>query len=449
MSSNELVALNVRNIRKAIEDYGAHTTQTAVLSDVSDSFIERLARYSVYAKGDLYRLLSQSSVWNEELQALVINGTRTHDPDYRRIHSWMYSILDDLIARTDGATREKIYAAMRFFDSPGLDDIGGIAAIRELAPKAYRANKKKSRIFKSLCDSPGVTDETHGSEFQRYFAMPADELNGRKIDFKLYLSINPAHFLTMSNQKCDARGSTLTSCHSFNSTEYPYNCGCTGYALDNVTMIAFTVSDPDDSETFNNRKTTRQLFMYRPYNGLLLQSRMYNTSGGTQGAQKESGLYRDLVQREISELEGVPNLWKTYAYVDNTLCTIKAGEGFGGYQDWIYRDYDAKISIRNDHLNDFETFKVGTYGMCVGCGARIERGLYCRSCEPGGDEVCDECGERCTQTWQVYDSGGQIISVCANWFDENYRYCEECDEYYHHDEIERAINRYGHAAISY
>ncbi|MBR0288985.1 MAG: hypothetical protein IJQ82_08410 [Selenomonadaceae bacterium] len=236
MSSNELVALNVRNIRKAIADYGAHTTQTDVLSDVSDSFIERLARYSVFAKGDLYRLLSQSSVWNEELQALVINGTRTHDPDYRKIHSWMYCILNDLITRTDDATREKIYTAMRFFDSPDLDLTGSIAAIKELAPKAYRANKKKSRVFKALCDALSVTDETHGSEFQRYFAMLADELNGRKIDFKLYLSINPAHFISMSNPKCDERGSTLTSCHSFNSTEYPYNCGCVGYALDNVTI---------------------------------------------------------------------------------------------------------------------------------------------------------------------------------------------------------------------
>ena len=43
----------------------------------------------------------------------------------------------------------------------------------------------------------------------------------------------------------------------------------------------------------------RQMFAYKVNNGLLLQSRLYNTSGGTYGAQKESKLYRDLVQREI------------------------------------------------------------------------------------------------------------------------------------------------------
>ncbi len=83
-----------------------------------------------------------------------------------------------------------------------------------------------------------------------------------------------------------------------------YNCGCTGYARDDVTFIVFTASN---TETLNNRKTSRQLFMYKPQNELLLQSRLYNTYSGICGAQAESKLYRDLVQREISALEGVPN----------------------------------------------------------------------------------------------------------------------------------------------
>lgn len=31
--------------------------------------------------------------------------------------------------------------------------------------------------------------------------MFADELGGKKLNFKLYLSINPCHFVTMSNPK--------------------------------------------------------------------------------------------------------------------------------------------------------------------------------------------------------------------------------------------------------
>ena len=159
----------------------------------------------------------------------------------------------------------------------------------------------------------------------------------------------------MSNPKRDNRGSTLTSCHSFNVLDCDYNCGCSGYARDDVTFIVFTASDPDKPETLNNRKTTRQLFMYKPFNGLLLQSRLYNTYGGTCGAQTESKLYRDLVQRELSELEGVPNLWKTEKYCGNKHAIhIHCGNGFGGYADWPHPDFDAKISIRQDCADNFE-----------------------------------------------------------------------------------------------
>ena len=435
MSSNELMAMTVSNIRGAIMDYGAHTSQTVVLNDVSDSFITTLAADSIIAKRDLRELLSRSPIWDERLQSLVINGTRTHDPDYSRVHRLMYQILEQHIARSDDGTCEKIYAAMRFFDSPDCDTASSIAAIKELAPRAYRSNRKKSRVFKALCDALGVTDETKGSNFQQRFAMFADELNGRKLNFKLYLSINPAHFLTMSNPKRDSRGDMLTSCHSLNSTEYPYNCGCAGYARDDVTMIAFTVDNPDKPETLNNRKTSRQLFMYKVGNGLLLQSRLYNTHGGTYGAQKESALYRDLVQREPSELEGMPNLWKTYSYVGNEFCDIRAGVGFGGYQDWTYKDFDARISIRHDHAEDFKAFEVGTYGLCISCGRQIDSKLYCDECGSEGDRVCADCGERCTETYAVRDNGGGIIYVCWHCREDNYRICEHCDEYYPIDDM--------------
>ena len=51
----------------------------------------------------------------------------------------------------------------------------------------------------------------------------------------------------------------------------------------------------------------------KPNNGLLLQSLLYNTHGGTCGTQAESKLYLDLVQRELSELEGVPSPRQSFA----------------------------------------------------------------------------------------------------------------------------------------
>lgn len=302
------------NIWTALDDYFRHADSDNVYENISEQFVERLALDSIKAKHDLRQLFRKSQAWNDNLQAIVINGTKTHNPDYILVHNLANSILRPAKWDVDCDKITLIERAVYFFARPNDKADYYIDAINKLAPQAYAPRKKRSRIFKAICDSLGVTDLSAGSQFQHLFAQFADELSGKKIDFKLFVSINPCHFLTMSNPKRDNHGSTMVSCHSFNVLDCDYNCGCSGYARDDVTFIVFTASDPDKPETLNNRKTTRQLFMYKPQNGLLLQSRLYNTSGGTCGAQAESKLYRDLVQRELSELEGVPNLWKTEKY---------------------------------------------------------------------------------------------------------------------------------------
>lgn len=443
MEMQEVISRAERNIRQALRDYGAHTGKTDVLEDVTDEFIYRLAADSSYAKQGLRKLFSKSPVWNEELDALVINGTRTHDPDYDRIHRLAMQILEKPFKSLDYDYND-ILKAICFFSNPDAserDRESYIEAIRKLAPKAYTPTKKPSRVFKSLCVALGVADETAGSEFQRLYAQFADELSAKQIGFKLFVSINPAHFITMSNPKRDSRGATLTSCHSFNSTEYDYNNGCTGYARDETSFIVFTVADPTDPETLNNRKTTRQVFAYRPGSGLLLQSRMYNTAGGIYGAAEDSKLYRDLVQREISALEDVPNLWKTYSSVGDKADLVVAGEGFGGYQDWTYENFDGHISIRADCDDEtVDPLDVGTYGLCIVCGEETSAGVYCEDCGEGNE--CDECGGHYRELYDVRNSRGEWIQVCERCLDEYYTYCDECEEYWPNDCTTEVDGRY-------
>ena len=425
-----------QNIWTALDDYFRHTSLTDVYDNISEEFVSRLACDSIKSKSSLRQLFRNSQGWDENLQAIVINGTKTHNPDYILVHDLANSILRPAKWDADYDKLTLIERAVYFFSRPNDKSEEYIAAINQLAPHAYAPRKKRSRIFKALCDSLGVSDLSAGSEFQRLFAQFADELSTRKIDFKLFMSINPCHFLTMSNPKRDNRGSTLTSCHSFNVPDGEYNCGCSGYARDDVTFIVFTASDPDKPETLNNRKTTRQLFMYKPDNGLLLQSRLYNTYGGTCGTQAESKLYRDLVQRELSELEDVPNLWKTEKYCGNKHAIhIPCGCGFGGYCDWIHSDFDAKISIRQDHEHDFEIFNVGTYGLCISCANEISNKLYCKDCNHADCEFCQECENYCSETWEVFNSQGEVIRVCESCLDEHYRLCEHCNEYYPRDTL--------------
>lgn len=439
MEAKEKIELAEKNIRKALADYGKHVEDDEVLRDVSDSFVKELARDTYYAKEELRNLFRKSPVWNEELDALVINGTRTHDANYERVKELAYAILSDSPHYHEQRALYK--GALAFFSNPDPDEETrewSIQCIKELAPKAYARNKKPSRIFKALCDAIGVSDEEKNSWFQRTFAKLADELQSKKIDFKLYVSVNPAHFLTMSNPKRDKRGNTLTSCHSFNSTEYEYNNGCTGYARDKYSFIVFTAADPNDPETLNNRKTTRQIFAYRPGNGVLLQSRMYNTSGGTYGAQSESKLYRDLVQREISMLEDAANLWETFTYIDNDRgIKFDAGEGFGGYLDWTYRDFNAKVSIRKDHTQDHKLFKIGTYGLCIKCADETSDGVYCEDCVPSNRIRCYDCDEYDYEEnmYQVSNSHGDEVYVCRSCYEDHYDSCHECGDYWDEDSM--------------
>lgn len=434
MDMQQIINRAERNIRQALEDYKRHTTQSDVIDDVSECFIKELARDSAHAKQDLRELFSQSPVWDEELDALVINGTRTHNPDYDRIDSLGREILRNVW----WDNYEDLTLALRLFTQPFMADDEkqrSIDAINRLAPKAYSPTKKQSRVFKALCVKLGVADETAGSTFQRLYAQFADELTAKKLGFKLYASINPAHFITMSNPKYDRRGNTLTSCHSFNSTEYQYNNGCTGYARDNTSFIVFTVADPSEAETLNNRKTTRQVFAYKPGNGLLMQSRMYNTSGGVYGASEDSKLYRDIIQREISMLENMPNLWKTSPYLNGHESDVVVGDGFGGYPDWTYSNFDGKVSIRNDKADSYEPITVGTWGLCIDCGCETNDGVYCDDCKNSDDCYCDHCEEYCDETTWVRDENGNEIQVCNDCLDQYYIYCEECQNYHPRDNV--------------
>lgn len=435
MEMSKIIEQAEQNIRTALEDYARHTSATAVLDDVSDDFVKRLARDSSTAKQGLRELFSQSPVWDSKLDALVINGTRTHDPDPDRIEQLACTILYDQMHGVDTSRRDLVVYAIRFFSRPNADaDLRAqyVSAIKQLAPRAYAPSRKPSRIFKALCEALGVADERAGSSFQRLYALFADELSAKRIGFKLFVSINPAHFISMSNPKRDERGQMLTSCHSFNSTEYSYNVGCTGYARDNTSFIVFTVSDPADAESLNNRKTSRQIFAYRPGSGLLLQSRMYNTSGGVYGAVAESKLYRDLVQREISALEDAPNLWKTTASTGDRSHLVVPGCGFGGYCDWTYDNFDGHISTRIDYSADSAPLKVGTWGLCVMCGCETNHGVYCEDCDPEAEnrEICECCGEVADELYTVHDSDGEEILVCETCRDEHYAYCDMCGEYY-------------------
>lgn len=438
----KIVNQNRVAIEKALRDYIAHTNTTGGMFDggVDDVFVDRLARDSAWAKKDLRELFRKADGWNENLQAIVINGTTTHDPDDTKVYRLASELLDPApIAQSVTDDLAYLVYAKHYFLRNAENNNVYADALKHFIGNKFRPDKKKSKLFQELAKAVGVYDGKAGSNYQKLFAQLADELNGHKLDFKLFLSINPAHILTASNPIDDQRGQCLVSCHSLNRDDYNYGAGNVGYARDDITFVAFTVDNPDDAETLNNRKTSRQFFFYKPYSGVLLQSRLYDAQGGTWGEQKISKLYRDLVQRTISKAENAFNLWVTRDYYRNEFgIAFDVADGFGGYADWLkmHQTAEIKISVRKACVDTAERyFVVGAPSLCVDCGDEIYGDSWlCDYCD-GDHEICAECDDRINTdcgSW-AFNADGDEVFVCESCLVDDYFYCEDCGHYHHRD----------------
>ena len=116
MEMEQIIEQAEQNISQAMDDYGLHTKQTEVLEDITYKFIHTLAVDSSYAKQKLRELFSKSPAWDEKIDAIVINGTRTHNADYIRVRNLAYKILHPVLYK--GGIRE----AIEFFADPEQSD---------------------------------------------------------------------------------------------------------------------------------------------------------------------------------------------------------------------------------------------------------------------------------------------------------------------------------------
>ena len=435
MKKDERIKLFAEQLEWALRHYfdSAPDSRNILSNDIRD-FCLRIAEDNYECKKELRELFSKSPAYNEEWDYILINGNRTHETDWGTVVNDTINLLR--------LNEQGEHFLNNCYISNLIDGLHGVRCAEQYAiekmgkvdDKIYHKGKKVSKMLRALFVALELDKVP---DFEARYAKIADECNSKKINFKYILSTNPAFQVTMSNPRCDDRGTMLQSCHSLNST-YEYQNGCSGYARDNYSFITFIPSVFDDKKTWINRKTMRQMFFYKPYNGVLIQSRLYDASGGLYGDQGESmKIYRDLVQREISLCEGEVNSWNTKRYNHYADSEFKLGVGdkFGGYPDWAYsNDFDIRQSIRKGKTN-FVKYKAGTQGRCMACGELTYSGdnVFCEEC--GGGCRCDECDERYNEDdlWYVYNRSGDGVRVCEGCLQDFYYYCDMCEEYHHVD----------------
>ena len=430
--------ISAAKIAQALDDYNRNIEDKL---NYSSDFCKRLAYSALRKKSNLKKMLSKHPGWDEDLWAVKVPIELKQEVDYYLVR--------DLMTELFSLNRRKVSGHSYDFDciSYWVADVATgrsskdneyevPSALAELFPNAWHKGRKLIRIVREMLVEHGVWDDKPGA-FQKMFAQLSEAVTPKLIKTTLFISINPCHFLTMSNPKYDIRGEMLTSCHSLNNLEYNYNNGCSGYARDSVTMICFTVSNPDNSELLNNRKTSRQLFMYEPGSSILLQSRMYTSDGGTRGGHRWSGAFMQAVMKVLNECEQNDEKWFTqyYCHDDDIPARFTASDNFGGYADWEYEEFCPMIayrkSIDEEELYDHPVeFFVGNAGLCLGCGATLRSRVYCRECD--GRVECDCCRRLVDEdsVYTAYDYTGREIQVCQNCLGEHFTYCEHCQTYH-------------------
>lgn len=352
---------------KEIFDYYNADTSSELMNFVTEDALEIYQEKAFIAKKGLREMLRNHPTWNEYEQSVTLESSVTRTADRTEVND----LLEKLLYMTKVQPVWYIYCW--FMDDEVTPEL------KNQLGNFMHDGRKKTRVLKDYINSLGRWD-TSNAELMTTYAKLADAITTRERSVKLILSIHPGYFLTMSNPYHSRRGQMLVSCHSIDRHDFEYVAGCTGYGTDEVTTIAFTV-DEDTSENRACRKTSRQLFMYKPNSGILLQSRMYNSMGGIEGTDENTRLYRQLVQECIATCEGKANLWQTSDYNYNKYGVyFKPHHLFGGYPDWDYSEFCPKLSVRNDFDRQNRTYVVGNSGVCLHCGTPISEYQFCYDC---------------------------------------------------------------------
>lgn len=388
-------------------------------------------------KTPLVELLRRHPNWNEQELAVVFDFAESREIDHNSVDENKFEMI--MLAHDAGLDDIKLSDFQAALDAATADyatvpEVSRLETIRTRGHIKCAEGQKASRIINRLCCKFGLdqyqverVQGEHGDNpitvmvkpYNAIFARLADSLNPVQIPKTGILSVHPCDFLEMSSQK-----NSWHSCHCL--SDGGWRAGCQSYMGDGVSMIFFTVDNDIRSNFYRAPRLTRQIFCYK--NGLLLQSRLY--PGNEDSIRK---LYRELVQRAISQCLGVPNLWKTKMELGEIQSYWITPE-----ESMHYRDYNngyAALSFL-EGIENYGQLVIGSQSRCVICGnVHSHRGsMRCRECS--SVVVCKGCGRVVPIDDARYMEEAFFCQECV-------AQCELCGSWIHADEVHQAINRRG------
>ncbi len=434
MTKEEIIAGMREDLEEGLTVYEKNTT-----SDIhhGEEFVWKLARSNYKGKKFLRGIFSRHSKWNEREQRVGIPINIPQFVDEEKVSRLVDSLCE--------GTSLDAFVIGEFLLTNGETLDSAVAYIERNWAGVYRPDTKRTKILSKILKKEGLWEEKQG-----VFAAISDEVNKKELALTLYISLNPADQLTMSNPQNPVKGKPfMQSCHSLDSG-CEYHCGASGYARDEVSFITYTVAK-GSAENRWYKKTNRVMFAFSE--GTLLQSRLYTTyaNGEDYGGVYTMGDRENTIWDAILDAvkgvfsECLCTEWRNNLTVYNDAridIDISWGD-FGGYPDWCHYPRLARVcSLAGEALNSFE---VGRYpGLCLECGEEIYANLYCEYCG-GGYETCDDCGASYAEDegYYVTDHYGHTRHVCQSCYENDYFYCESCGEYHSNDDAVCVYTEHG------
>lgn len=397
--------------------------------DWENEGVNAIVERSIDSKEELIDMLRKHPNWNEERGAVVFkNYTEIREANFAEacgcircaISYFDYNNKYEKIIYnlTTKITSSEVTEEMLEYIKEHKESYGEFR---------IRKGQKITKVFRKMLDAGIKEDKKYRNDdslftyIEREYAKFADYTKPAELKRNLYLSINPADFLLMSN------GNSWSSCHYFDGC---HRGGTLSYALDRSSMILFTTEAKENIYDVLERKINRQVYCYQ--NAQLLQSRLYPSYNDLNKAK----LYRNLVEEIICECTGMDNLWFVRSDV-NKFNVDSYGDLH--YPDWHYSDYNTRFCINKGFINDdLTSIKVGSDGACPVCGDAIEESESFHCYSHGNNRTeCACCGE-----W--YDSddceefyiNGEWVNVCWRCReDDRIIWCARCDSWHYEENM--------------
>lgn len=276
--------------------------------------------------------------------------------------------------------------------------------------------QKMSRVINRFCNKLGIDKN---SEYNRRFAIFADDINELDIKRHTVISINPIDYLTMSF------GNSWKSCHTIdkfndravNGDGYGgcYSGGTLSYMLDGASIVYYTVDKKYNGTDFEFEPKINRC-MFHIGEDKLIQGRVYPQSND--GDQTIYTEIRNIMQKVTAEMFGVNNLWVLSKGINNCSSVINT---VGIH----YPDYINFETCNVSYLKPVKNVKkitVGHEGICPKCGKphTNHNSILCYECERN-EKTCPHCG----RTINTYNPSVTI---------DGEEYCENCAHYCDHHE---------------